>query len=376
MPESKPVLMQGNEACAVGAIHAGVRFYAGYPITPSTEVAEQMAARLPDVGGVFIQMEDEIAGMAAVIGASIGGLRAITATSGPGFSLKQENFGYAIMAEIPCVVVNVQRMGPSTGVPTAPAQGDMMQARWGTHGDHPVIAFSPASVYETYYLTIAAVNLSQKLRQPVLIMLDEVIGHMREKVSIPETGKLMVEKSSSNVPSDWKPYDEKGLTPLVPFGFGHYYHVTGLFHDQYGFPTGDPLQVERSLDRIHDKLKKYRDEIMFTNYIGHKEPRVAIVTYGCTVRSARAVVKKAYWQNRLPVGLLSLQTVWPFPDKEIEALAEQVDVIIVPEMNMGQIVGEVERYARGKAEVVPLNRYDGEMINPDQISEEVGRWLS
>ncbi len=376
MPESKPVLMQGNEACAVGAIHAGVRFYAGYPITPSTEVAEQMAARLPDVGGVFIQMEDEVAGMAAVIGASIGGLRAITATSGPGFSLKQENFGYAIMAEIPCVVVNVQRMGPSTGVPTAPAQGDMMQARWGTHGDHPVIAFSPASVYETYYLTIAAVNLSQKLRQPVLIMLDEVIGHMREKVSIPETGKLMVEKSSSNVPSDWKPYDEKGLTPLVPFGFGHYYHVTGLFHDQYGFPTGDPLQVERSLDRIHDKLKKYRDEIMFTNYIGHKEPRVAIVTYGCTVRSARAVVKKAYWQNRLPVGLLSLQTVWPFPDKEIEALAEQVDVIIVPEMNMGQIVGEVERYARGKAEVVPLNRYDGEMINPDQISEEVGRWLS
>ena len=376
MPESKPVLMQGNEACAVGAIHAGVRFYAGYPITPSTEVAEQMAVRLPDVGGVFIQMEDEIAGMAAVIGASIGGMRAITATSGPGFSLKQENFGYAIMAEIPCVVVNVQRMGPSTGVPTAPAQGDMMQARWGTHGDHPVIAFSPASVYETYYLTIAAVNLSQKLRQPVLIMLDEVIGHMREKVTIPETGKLMVEKSSSNVPSDWKPYDEKGLTPLVPFGFGHYYHVTGLFHDQYGFPTGDPPQVERALDRIHDKLKKYRDEIMFTNYIGHKEPRVAIVAYGCTVRSARAVVKKAYWQNRLPVGLLSLQTVWPFPDKEIEALAEQVDVIIVPEMNMGQIVGEVERYARGKAEVVPLNRYDGEMINPDQISEEVGRWLS
>lgn len=376
MPETKPVLMQGNEACAVGAIHAGVRFYAGYPITPSTEVAEQMAARLPDVGGVFIQMEDEIAGMAAVIGASIGGMRAITATSGPGFSLKQENLGYAIMAEIPCVVVNVQRMGPSTGVPTAPAQGDMMQARWGTHGDHPVIAFSPASVYETYYLTIAAVNLSQKLRQPVLIMLDEVIGHMREKVTIPETGKLMVEKSSSKVPSDWKPYDEKGLTPLVPFGFGHYYHVTGLFHDQYGFPTGDPPQVERALDRIHDKLKKYRDEIMFTNYIGHKEPRVAIVAYGCAVRSARAVVKKAYWQNRLPVGLLSLQTVWPFPDKEIEALAEQVDVIIVPEMNMGQIVGEVERYARGKAEVVPLNRYDGEMINPDQISEEVGRWLS
>jgi 2-oxoglutarate/2-oxoacid ferredoxin oxidoreductase subunit alpha len=375
MPETKPVLMQGNEACAEGAISAGVRFYAGYPITPSTEIAEHMADRLPEIGGVFIQMEDEIAGMAAVIGASIGGMRALTATSGPGFSLKQENLGYAIMAEIPCVVVNVQRMGPSTGVPTAPAQGDVMQARWGTHGDHPIIVFSPASVYETYYLTIAAVNLSQKLRQPVIMLLDEVIGHMREKVLIPETGKLMVEKSSDRVPSDWKPYDEKGLTPLVPFGFGHYYHVTGLFHDQYGFPTGDPPQVERALDRLHDKLEKYRDEIVMTNYIGHKEPRVAIVTYGCTVRSARAVVKKAYWQDRLPVGLLSLQTIWPFPAKEIEMLARQVDVIIVPEMNMGQIVGEVERYACGQAKVVPLNRYDGDMITPDQIYDLMGRWM-
>ncbi len=375
MPESKPVLMQGNEACAVGAINAGVRFYAGYPITPSTEVAEQMAAKLPDLGGVFIQMEDEIASMAAVIGASIGGMRTLTATSGPGFSLKQENLGFAIMAEIPCVIVNVQRMGPSTGVPTAPAQGDVMQARWGTHGDHPIIVFAPSSVYESYYLTIAAVNLSQKLRQPIIVLLDEVIGHMREKVTIPE-GKLMVERSSDKtVPADYKPYDEKGITPLVPFGFGHYYHVTGLFHDQYGFPTGDPPQVERALDRIHEKLEKYRDEIVLTNYIGHKEPRVAIVTYGCTVRSARAVVKKAYWQNRMPVGLLSLQTVWPFPAKEVEELAKQADVIIVPEMNMGQLVGEVERYAGSEAKVIPLNRYDGEMISPDQISEEVGRWL-
>lgn len=376
MAEAKPVLMQGNEACAMGAINAGVRFYAGYPITPSTEVAEIMAAKLPEIGGVFIQMEDEIASMAAVIGASIGGMRTLTATSGPGFSLKQENLGYAIMAEIPCVVVNVQRMGPSTGVPTAPAQGDVMQARWGTHGDHPIIVFSPSSVYETYYLTIAAVNLSQKLRQPVIMLLDEVIGHMREKVFIPEAGKLLVERSSDQVPSDWKPYDEKGLTPLVPFGFGHYYHVTGLFHDQYGFPTGDPPQVERALDRLHAKLEKYRDEIVLTNYIGHKEPRVAIVAYGCTVRSARSVVKKAYWQDRLPVGLLSLQTIWPFPAREIEALAKQADVIIVPEMNMGQLVGEVERYACGQAKVIPLNRYDGEMITPDQISDLIGRWLS
>ncbi len=376
MPETKPVLMQGNEACAEGAISAGVRFYAGYPITPSTEIAERMAARLPGLGGVFIQMEDEIASMAAVIGASIGGKRTLTATSGPGFSLKQENIGYAVMAEIPCVIVNVQRMGPSTGVPTAPSQGDVMQARWGTHGDHPIIVFSPASVYETYYLTIAAVNLSQKLRQPVILLLDEVIGHMREKVFIPEDSKLMVEKASDKVPADYKPYDEKGLTPLVPFGFGHYYHVTGLFHDQYGFPTGDPLQVERAQDRIHAKLDKYRDEVVLTNYIGHKEPRVVIVTYGCTVRSARAVIKKAYWQNRQPVGLLSLQTLWPFPAKEIETLAKQADVILVPEMNMGQILGEVERHVKGEAEVIPINRYDGEMISPDQISEKMGRWLS
>ena len=376
MPETKPVLMQGNEACAEGAISAGVRFYAGYPITPSTEIAERMAARLPGLGGVFIQMEDEIASMAAVIGASIGGKRTLTATSGPGFSLKQENIGYAVMAEIPCVIVNVQRMGPSTGVPTAPSQGDVMQARWGTHGDHPIIVFSPASVYETYYLTIAAVNLSQKLRQPVILLLDEVIGHMREKVFIPEDSKLMVEKASDKVPADYKPYDEKGLTPLVPFGFGHYYHVTGLFHDQYGFPTGDPLQVERAQDRIHAKLDKYRDEVVLTNYIGHKEPRVVIVTYGCTVRSARAVIKKAYWQNRQPAGLLSLQTLWPFPAKEIETLAKQADVILVPEMNMGQILGEVERHVKGEAEVIPINRYDGEMISPDQISEKMGRWLS
>ncbi len=376
MPETKPVLMQGNEACAEGAISAGVRFYAGYPITPSTEVAERMAVRLPDIGGVFIQMEDEIASMAAVIGASIGGMRTLTATSGPGFSLKQENIGYAIMAEIPCVIVNVQRMGPSTGVPTAPSQGDVMQARWGTHGDHPVIVFSPASVYETYYLTVAAVNLSQKLRQPIILLLDEVIGHMREKVTIPKGSKLMVEKASDKVPADWKPYDDKGLTPLVPFGFGHYYHVTGLFHDQYGFPTGDPQQVERSLDRIHEKLEKYRDEVALTNYIGHKEPRVVIVTYGCTVRSARAVVKKAYWNNRQPVGLLSLQTLWPFPDKEVQEIAKKADVVIVPEMNMGQIIGEVERHVKGEAEVIPLNRYDGEMISPEQISDIMGRWLS
>ncbi len=374
MPEARPVLMQGNEACAEAAISAGVRFFAGYPITPSTEIAERMATRLPEVGGVFIQMEDEIASMAAVIGASIGGKRALTATSGPGFSLKQENIGYAVMAEIPCVIVNVQRLGPSTGVPTAPAQGDVMQARWGAHGDHPMIVFSPASVYETFYLTIAAVNLSQKLRQPVIILLDEVVGHMREKVLIPEIGKLLVEKTSDQLPADWKPYDDKGLTPFVPFGSGRYYHVTGLFHDANGFPSGDPAVVAGALERLHGKLEQYRDEITFTSYTGHSEPRVVIVTYGCTVRAARAAIKKAYRQDRLPVGLLSLQTLWPFPAKEVAARARQAEVILVPEMNMGQIIGEVERCAGGKA-VVPLNRYDGEMITPEQILVQLRRWL-
>lgn len=375
MPKVKPLLMQGNEACAEGALAAGVRFFAGYPITPSTEIAERMAERLPALGGVFIQMEDEIACMAAVIGAAVGGMRAITATSGPGFSLKQENIGYAIMAEIPCVIVNVQRMGPSTGVPTAPAQGDVMQSRWGTHGDHPIIVFSPASVYETFYLTVAAVNLSQKLRQPVILLLDEVVGHMREKVMIPEVGKLLVEKTSNRVPPGWKPYDLKGVTPLVPFGSGCYYHVTGLFHDEYGFPTDSPQAVAEALNTLHDKLIDFRQEIVFTNYYGAPEPRVAIVAYGCTVRSARAAIKETYFNRRWPVGLLSLQTLWPFPDQEVASLARKADVIVVPEMNMGQLVSEVERCVRGRAEVVPLNRYDGEMIHPKQIVDCLRGWL-
>ncbi len=376
MKGAKPRLMQGNEACAEGAITAGVRFFAGYPITPSTEIAEHMAARLPEVGGVFIQMEDEIASMAAVIGASVGGVRAITATSGPGFSLKQENIGYAVMTEIPCVIVNVQRLGPSTGVPTAPSQGDVMQARWGTHGDHPIIVFCPSSVYETFFLTIAAVNLSQKLRQPIILLLDEIVGHMREKVFIPEAGKLLVEKSSDRLPEDWKPYDRKGLTPLIPFGRGYYYHVTGLFHDEMGFPSSKPEVIKSSLERLHSKLEEYRDEITFTSYYGHKEPKVVLVAYGCTVRSAREAIRQTYWKDRLPVGLLSLQTIWPFPGREVEKLSRQVKAILVPELNMGQLVAEVRQHACGQVEVVPINRYDGKMITPGQIMRELTPWVT
>ncbi len=376
MKGTRPRLMQGNEACAEGAITAGVRFFAGYPITPSTEIAEHMASRLPEVGGIFMQMEDEIASMAAVIGASVGGVRAITATSGPGFSLKQENIGYAVMAEIPCVVVNVQRLGPSTGVPTAPSQGDVMQSRWGAHGDHPMIVFCPSSVHETYNLTMAAVNISQKLRQPVILLLDEIVGHMREKVFIPEAGKFIVGKPGDCFPNDWKPYDRRGLTPLIPFGKGYYYHITGLFHDEMGFPTTDSKTVQFSLERLHSKLDEYRDEITFTNYYGHPEPQAALVAYGCTVRSAKEVVKQVYGKDRLPAGLLSLQTIWPFPGREIEKLSQQVKAILVPEHNMGQLVAEVKRYVCGQAEVVPINRYDGKMITPRQIREELCPWVT
>ncbi len=371
MKYRKPQLLQGNEACVEGALDAGVRFFAGYPITPSTEIAEGMARKLPRVGGVFIQMEDEIAGMAAVIGAAVGGKKSLTATSGPGFSLKQENIGYAAIAEIPCVIVNVQRFGPSTGIPTAPAQGEVMQARWGTHGDRPIIALSPSSVYETYYLTTAAVNFSQKFRTPVILLLDEVVGHMREKVSLPASGRLMVEKQNYSDIKEYKPFDERKLPPLVPFGEGVYYHITGLVHDEHGFPTRHPEVVVRFMERLHRKINHHRKEIIMTDYTGHVEPKVCIITYGCTVRSARAALQKAYLQKRWPVSLLNLQTLWPFPAEEVKRLADRCDYLLVPEMNMGQIVGEVEKYAHGKAEVLGINRYDGDMITPGQIFQHI-----
>ena len=373
MKYRKPQLMQGNEACVEGALDAGVRFFAGYPITPSTEIAEGMAQRLPQLGGAFIQMEDEIAGMAAVIGASLGGMKSLTATSGPGFSLKQENLGYAAMTEIPCVVVNVQRFGPSTGIPTAPSQGDVMQARWGTHGDHPIIALSPSSVYETYYLTGTAVNFSQKFRTPVVLLLDEAVGHMRERVALPQVGKLMVEKQKYSDIQEYKPFDERSTPPLIPFGEGFLYHITGLVHDEYGFPSRDPGVTTRLMDQLHRKIYQHKKEIVMTNYMGHPSPKVALATYGCSVRSSLAALKKTYFQKRWPVGMLSMQTVWPFPEEEIRRLAKDAEVILVPEMNMGQLVGEVERHAQGQARVVGIHRYDGDMITPEEIYDGIKR---
>ncbi len=365
-------LMQGNEACVEGAIAAGMRFFAGYPITPSTEIAELCAQKLPPLGGRFIQMEDEIAGMAAVIGGSLAGMKAMTATSGPGFSLKQENIGYAAMTEVPCVIVDVQRAGPSTGLPTSPSQGDIMQARWGTHGDHPVIALSPTSVREAYTLTVRAFNLSEKYRTPVILLTDEIIGHMREKVDIPEPGELEVYNRVKPAKEEVETYrayrteENEFVPPMASFGEGFHFHVTGLVHDEYGFPSGDPDTAEKLLKRLMDKVAVHRDEIVVFEEEFPTEAKLSVLAYGGTYRSARAAVRQSR-QEGLDVSLCKAQTIWPFPELEVKALARKVETILVPEMNMGQYVLEVERAACGQAKVVSLGKYNGEPITPQEI---------
>lgn len=363
-------LMQGNEAVAEGAMAAGVRFFAGYPITPSTEIAEIMAERLPRLGGKFIQMEDEIAGLAAVIGASLAGLKSITATSGPGFSLMQENLGFAAMAEVPCVIVNVQRSGPSTGMPTAPAQGDVMQARWGTHGDHPVIVLSPSSVREAYDLAVRAVNLSEKYRVPVILLLDEVIGHLREKVVLPPRGDIQViDRQGPGVPpGEFIPYrgDETGVPPMVNFGDGYRYHVTGLAHDEKGAPTNDKEIAEKLIRRLHSKINNNLSDILIDDERYMEDAEIIVLAYGGTARSARHAVKEAR-QRGIKAGLYRPLTLWPFPEQKVKQIAERAKAIIVPEMNLGQYRLEVERVVLGKAPVLGVNRANGELIIPEEI---------
>ncbi len=363
-------LLQGNEACAEGALLAGVRFFAGYPITPSSEIAENMARKLPKIGGKFIQMEDEIASMAAVIGASIAGLKSLTATSGPGMCLKQENFGFAVINEIPCVVVNAQRGGPSTGSPTKPSQGDMMQARWGTHGDHPVIALAPSTVNEILTLTIKAFNFSEKYRTPVILLLDEVIAHMREKVEIPapEDVEVINRKKPTVPPEEYLPFkpDEDGVPPMANFGEGYRYHITGLVHSEKGLPISDSQQVDHFIRRINNKIEKnIKDILIYEEYL-IDDAKIALIAYGSVARAAERTVKLAR-EEGLKVGLLKLLTIWPFCSEEVNKLAQQVDLIIVPEMNLGQMVLEVERASQGKCRVVPYGRVDGELINPIEI---------
>lgn len=367
-------LLQGNEACAEGALVAGVKFCAGYPITPSTEIIEVLAKKMPENGGSFIQMEDEIASMAAVIGASLAGAKAMTATSGPGFSLKQENIGYAAMAEVPCVIINVMRTGPSTGLPTQTAQGDVMQTRWGTHGDHPIIVLSPANVRESYELTIRAFNLAEKYMTPVIVLLDEVIGHMRERVVLKEPSEIeIVNRRMPEVsPENYLPYkaDEKGVPALAPYGKGYRYHVTGLYHDEKGFPTTDPILVEEYIKRLHTKIMNNIEDIQQWDTKELEDAEIAVFAYGSTARSAAYSVQLAR-EKGLKVGLFRPITLWPFPEAQIRELSKKVKCFIVPEQNLGQMVLEVERCAAGNASVYPLNQVNGELITPEKILAKI-----
>jgi 2-oxoglutarate ferredoxin oxidoreductase subunit alpha len=374
MTQKKVKLLQGNEACVEGALYAGMRFYSGYPITPSTEIAEDSAVKLPKVGGKFIQMEDEIAGIAAAIGASLTGLKAMTATSGPGLSLKLENIGYAAIAEIPLVIVNVQRGGPSTGLPTSPAQGDIMQAKWGSHGDYPMIALSPQSVRETFDLTVRAFNLAEKYRTPVILLTDEVVGHMREKIEIPEEGELEVfDRIVPEPGSDYVPYGiaEGDIVPkMAPFGAGYRYHVTGLFHDESGFPSNSSDNAKMMLDRMMAKVNDNIDDIVTYDSYMLEDADFVILSYGSSARTCRASVKKLR-EKGIKAGLFRPITIWPSPEKQIKAIGKQVDKILVAEMNLGQYVYEVERIVKSDAEVYHIGRANGEVLTPGEIVSKV-----
>jgi 2-oxoglutarate ferredoxin oxidoreductase subunit alpha len=367
---SAPELVQGNEACARGALAAGCRFYGGYPITPSSEIAEHMVRLLPEAGGVFVQMEDEIASLAAVIGASLAGSKAMTATSGPGFSLMQEHIGFAAMAEVPCVVVDVMRGGPSTGLPTSPSQGDVMQARWGTHGDHPAVVLAPSSVGEVYELTVRAFNLAERLRTPVIVIYDEVIGHTRESVVLPGSVAIEDRAHPNGDPADFWPKaaPADGVPPLPAFGDGYRFHVTGLTHDERGFPTTDAGEAEALITRIHRKVEA--QEITEVERFMLDDADIAIFAYGIVGRSAREAVLRSR-EAGVKVGLIRPVTLWPFPNKAVAEVADQVDTLVVAEMNLGQLIGEVERASAGRAEIVGHLRADGEPITPAELVDVV-----
>jgi 2-oxoglutarate ferredoxin oxidoreductase subunit alpha len=361
-------LIQGNEACARGALAAGCTFYGGYPITPSSEIAEYMVRELPKVHGVFVQMEDEISSLAAVIGASLGGSKAMTATSGPGFSLMQEHIGFATMAEVPCVIVDVMRGGPSTGLPTSPSQGDVMQARWGTHGDHPAIVLAPSSVGEVFDLTLRAFNLSERFRTPVILVYDEIIGHTRENVVLPDVVEIEDRKRPEVAPADFWPKaaPADGVPPLPAFGDGYRFHVTGLSHDERGLPSDDAGVAGSLLARLHDKVEQHIDEISQVETRMLDDADIAVFAYGIVGRSAREAVTRAR-EEGIRVGLVRPVTLWPFPYDQVAAVAHGVDTVIVSEMNRGQLIGEVERAAAGLARVVPHLRADGQPISPNEL---------
>ena len=363
-------LLSGNHACALGAIAAGCRFFAGYPITPSSEIAERLAQLLPETGGVFVQMEDEIASMAAVIGASMGGVKAMTATSGPGFSLKQENLGYAAGAEIPCVVVDVMRGGPSTGMPTRPSQADLMQARWGSHGDYPIIALAPASVGEIYSETIRAFDLAEQFRSPVVLVYDQVIAQLSETVAVNGAGSAgRVERKWASGPrSAYKPYacDENGVPAMARPGAGYRTHTTGLTHGEDGFPTQNPEAVTRNLSRLFSKLEKRREAIDSFEVIACEDADVIVVAVGISARAAARAIELCRAQG-LRLGMFRPITLWPFPERQLREAAAHARAVLVPEMNTGQLRLVVERVLGGMR-VEGLHLFSGEAIAPGEIA--------
>lgn len=373
---SRVLLLQGNQAVVEGAIAAGVKFYGGYPITPSTEIAEQLSERLPQVGGKFMQTEDEIAGLGTAVGASMGGKKALTATSGPGFSLKQEMLGLACTAEIPVTIIDVQRVGPATGQPTSPSQGEVMMARWGTHGDHWVIAVSPSSVPECFWLTIRAVNLAEKYRVPVIILMDEVVGHMREKIELPDDYSTIetVDRPRPNcAPEEYLAYGTTAdnLVPaMADFGSGYRWHVTGLIHDETGFPKGTPAGTVNALNRLHDKLYHNLDDIVTYENYRMDDAEFVVVAFGGAARTAYESVDLAR-EEGLKVGFFRPITLWPFPEKEIKAIAAKAKGILVHELNYGQYVLEVERVVNGKCPVSLYGKYDNSSATPQQLLAEI-----
>ena len=371
-------LLQGNQACVAGALYAGMNFYAGYPITPSTEIAETCARELPRLGGRFIQMEDEIASMAAVVGGSVSGMKAMTATSGPGYSLMVENIGYAFMTETPCVIVNVQRGGPSTGLPTKVSQSDTMQARWGTHGDYRAIAVAPSTVADTLTETIRAFNLAERFRTPVTVLLDEVMGHMRQIVTMPEPGEYEIfnRVKPTVSPEEFKAYQmtENRVSPMPAFGEGYRYIVTGLTHDERGFSTNRTDEIVVKLEKLRDKIDNYVDEIAKVVPYMMDDAEYVYVAYGTAARAALQAAQIARAAG-YKVGVVQLYTIWPFPDKLVLELCARAKMVIVGELNMGQIVHEVRRVLPHDIKIEPLNRYDGEILTPMQMLEKLDEVL-
>jgi len=364
-------LIQGNEACALGAVHAGCTYYAGYPITPASEIMEHMARLLPARHGVFVQMEDEIAAMAAIIGASWGGAKAMTATSGPGFSLMQENLGYAAMTETPCVVVDSQRMGPSTGLPTLPSQGDVMQARWGSHGDRVAVALTASSVRDVFEVTVAAFNISEQFRVPVVLLLDAVVSHMREGVEFPDLPVV-----TRQAPVSLEGFLPFGGPEFVPLGAGKPIVVTGLAHADTGLPrASDGANAERMLRGVMERIEAAGDAVVRTREVELDDAEVALIAYGITARPARGAVEQLRREG-LRVGLLELQTIWPLAERQIRQLADRTRLLLVPELNLGQLVIPIRAAVEGRAPVVALNRVDGLVFTPAEVAESVRRALA